>query len=167
MLIYLIAIIDHEQKKKICVVCAFQGLYQTAYAKWIIWGPANQRALHTQCPASHTARAQVCQNTHTHTHRNTNKCSLTVWYLQAFSLIVCFFVICRSLRHGSTSQRISRGKSLETLTQDVSSHTHTHIQYTHTDKYSMLCWILAVNNLLQCFLKFLRYIKKKKKKERF
>lgn len=26
----------------------------------------------------------------------------------------------RSLRHGSTSQRISRGKSLETLTQDVS-----------------------------------------------
>lgn len=27
----------------------------------------------------------------------------------------------RSLRHGSNSQRISRGKSLETLTQDVSS----------------------------------------------
>lgn len=32
---------------------------------------------------------------------------------------------CRSLRHGSTSQRISRGKSLETLTQDVSTKSDT------------------------------------------
>lgn len=37
------------------------------------------------------------------------------------ALTPCFWH--RSLRHGSTSQRISRGKSLETLTQDVSTHT--------------------------------------------
>ncbi|XP_034142647.1 sodium leak channel non-selective protein isoform X4 [Esox lucius] len=32
----------------------------------------------------------------------------------------------RSLRHGSTSQRISRGKSLETLTQDSEQRSHWH-----------------------------------------
>lgn len=38
----------------------------------------------------------------------------------------------RSLRHGSTSQRISRGKSLETLTQDVRRQTNTDMLYMRT-----------------------------------
>lgn len=44
----------------------------------------------------------------------------------------------RSLRHGSTSQRISRGKSLETLTQDVCMHTYT---LSDTQAYVTANWI--------------------------
>lgn len=52
------------EKINMCLLALSQGLYQTAYAKWILWRPASQRTLHSQCPASHTARAQVWQHAH-------------------------------------------------------------------------------------------------------
>ena len=61
---------------------------------------------------------------HTHTSTNTVVRSCAIPRARSF-LLISACRISRSLRHGSTSQRISRGKSLETLTQDVSTKSHS------------------------------------------
>lgn len=45
-----------------------QGLYQAADVKRVLWRPASQRALNTQCAAPHTTRTQVW---HTYIRRHT------------------------------------------------------------------------------------------------
>lgn len=52
----------------------------------------------------------------------------------------CLSALHRSLRHGSTSQRISRGKSLETLTQDVRQQTNTDTLYVRTSLPDSDCY---------------------------
>lgn len=74
-------------RKNNCVF-VLQSLHQTAYVKWISGGSARQRALHTQCPASHTTGAQV----NPHKNRNANKCNRCIT-----NDLACKNVSCRSL----------------------------------------------------------------------